>query len=352
MQYSVKISFIGDISFNNRFEKIAESNENPFLAVSEKLYQSDLVVGNLECLLYGESVNTKKNPRIGTTLNALSLLNFLNIKIVTLAHNHFYDNLIDGFNKTTDFLNANNIQYLGASNNYEKSKNPLFVKINGMEFCFINYLTKDTNPNIPNDATVFANFYDKYNILKDIEDNRIKCDHLILLFHWGGRTEGYFQPDWYQRQDAKEFIDAGADLIIGGHSHTLQPYEIYKDKYIFYSLGNFCFDDVISEGQIFPWRKKSFHSLIVTIVFGKYNYIVDLIPITNKNNKVSIENESLSILNRRSRVFNIIFKNSLFWKINFLYENKLSKVFNLLFSKEYNLHTIFNKILLKVKAQK
>jgi len=51
-----------------------------------------------------------------------------------------------------------------------------------------------------------------------------------MFLHWGGNMEGAKFPDWNQPKEAKDFIDAGADLIVGNHSHTIQPYEIYKGK--------------------------------------------------------------------------------------------------------------------------
>jgi len=327
MQSFVNVSFLGDISLNNQYEKMGNTSENPFTDISEQLFKSELVIGNLECLLYGNGVNEKKIPRIGTTDKALSLLKFLNLKMVTLAHNHIYDNLLDGFNKTTSFLKKNNIDFLGASANTHKYDDPLFMKIRGINFCFLNYVTEDTNPKIPNNAPVFLNFYNREKILNDIKNNKSKCDQLILLFHWGGRTEGYLQPDWYQRQDSHSFIDAGADLIIGGHSHTLQPFEVYKNKYIFYSLGNFCFGDVLYDGNHFKWGKESLNSVIVSANFSKSTYTIDLIPISNSENHVVNDKSSSRILYKRNRMFKIIFYSIYIWKVYFFYERFPKKAF-------------------------
>lgn len=351
MQCSVKISFLGDISLNNRYEELAKDAANPFSNISKQLFCSDLVVGNLECLLYGNEVNFKKKPRIGTTLQAYSLLKLLNIKIVSLAHNHYYDNLFDGFVKTTTYLNENDICYLGANIDQANSRKPLFLKFNDLNFCFLNFMTKDTNPNVPEYPTVFANYYDKKTILKDIDDYKKICDHLVLLFHWGGQTEGYSQPDWYQTKDARQFIDAGADLIIGGHSHTLQPFEIYKGKYIFYSLGNFCFDDILFEGKIIPWNEKSLYSVIVKVEFNKSSYSVNLTPIATKNNRVYINHKSLKVLKKRNRIFKFIFKNIILWELYYLYQRTIKKVLDLLFLEHISFSAKCKMIFSKIKKR-
>ena len=79
-----------------------------------------------------------------------------------------------------------------------------------------------------------------FNVISDIKKLSEKVDLVILLAHWG--YEFVHIPPFGLTLEAKSFIDAGADCIIGGHSHVIQGYEIYKDKPIFYSLGNFIFD--------------------------------------------------------------------------------------------------------------
>lgn len=348
MQSSIKISFLGDISLNNGYESIAKKSINPFNEVSEILLKSDAVIGNLECLAYGNGVNIEKFPRIGTSIQTFSLLKQLNIKVVTLAHNHFYDNLDDGFLNTTSYLSANNILYLGAGEDKSEAEAPLFLTIGNISVCFLNYVSKDTNPKVPNDAKIFANIYDTSRIINEIQKYKKSCDHLILLFHWGGKSEGYSQPDWYQTRDAKQFIDAGADLIIGGHSHVLQPYEVYCGKYIFYSLGNFCFDDVICDGQVFKWDKKSKQSIIANISFHKKAYDINIVPIVNNQNNIVINYSVLKILKQRNKIFKLIFSSYFLWKAYNFNEQYVYKAIDFIFSKDKSLAFKFKRVLSKI----
>lgn len=83
------------------------------------------------------------------------------------------------------------------------------------------------------------------NSLADAENDILEmqkdfCDFRIILLHWG--REYKVQPTEAQKNLAKKLIDNGANLIIGGHSHIFGYYEKYKNSWIFYSMGNFSFD--------------------------------------------------------------------------------------------------------------
>jgi poly-gamma-glutamate synthesis protein (capsule biosynthesis protein) len=85
----------------------------------------------------------------------------------------------------------------------------------------------------------------KSNALEDIEEAKRKGASLILLFsHWGNEYVPVANQIFVDL--AHEFIDKGVDLIVGGHPHVIQNKEIYQDKSIYYSLGNFVFDQYFS----------------------------------------------------------------------------------------------------------
>src|SRR5207249_4360310 len=73
-----------------------------------------------------------------------------------------------------------------------------------------------------------------------------RSDLVVVIIHWGVELDT--RPESYQVEQAKQFIDAGADVIFGGHSHRLQPLEFYKSKPIYYSLGNFVWPRLSEAG--------------------------------------------------------------------------------------------------------
>jgi len=81
--------------------------------------------------------------------------------------------------------------------------------------------------------------------IEEIQKARQYSDIVVVFSHWG--TEYNLGVDDSTRDIAHSFIDAGADLIIGSHPHVIEPIEIYKEKRIYYSLGNFIFDQYFSE---------------------------------------------------------------------------------------------------------
>lgn len=264
----IRIKFIGDVAFNNRYIQLLESGENPFEAVAPILQDADLVVGNLECLAEGTAQNEKKIPRIHTSVKALNALKNLNLGLVSLATNHVYDNLEEGFQNTVQKLDELGIAHLGASLNQEMAAKPFIFEKNGMTIGFLNCVHEDTNPKMPAEAKVYPNMYDLPKILEDIRSLKSKVDKVVLLLHWGGKCDyGYF-PHEEQINHAKKMVDAGADAIIGHHTHTFQSHLLYKQAPIYFSLGNFCFDDIVMGKNVWPIRGSGRKSGVVELEFS------------------------------------------------------------------------------------
>jgi len=321
-----QVVFLGDISLNNEYIERYKKGLNPFSKIVKKLCLSNIVIGNLECMAKGsQGQNLAKKPRLTTTEKTLNYLNTLNVNLVSLAHNHIYDHLEDGFIKTTDFLHKNNIDFLGASLEKEKYGKPHIETVNDIKIGFLNYVDLDTNPNLPKNSKVFLNTFNLEKTVDCIKDIRKEVDHIVLLMHWGGRVEGGLYPDWEQPKIARQLIDSGADLIIGHHSHTIQPFEIYKGKHIFYSLGNFCFSDFCFEGKNYKMSRRRKNIIIPIASFSKTRYTV----------KISFwKNEGDEIIPYPSYRFKMMMRNNLFklhesraiWSIYFFIYRKISPI--------------------------
>lgn len=319
----VTISFIGDISLNDDYTRLFREGEEPFHDLAEILADADLVAGNLECLSAGtQGENLLKKPRLKTDLETLGYLKQINLGLACLAHNHVYDNLEDGFRKTTDFLQQNNIHYLGASldpNATSPAKlragSILKLKIKGIRFAFFNYVTADTNPGIPRDAGVRLSILDRQLVLEDLAAARDE-DYRILLLHWGGKYENSYYPGPQQMKLAREFIKGGADLIIGHHPHTLQPVMHYKGKSVFFSLGNFCFADIISDGRVKEVRHRRWkESTVLNIRFDKEHYHTDLVPFRLEQLRTIRDRSILRRFKIRQGYFKLIRFSRFFWFI-------------------------------------
>ena len=234
------LSFIGDISLNGHYKEMAENGQNPFLDVLHFFKNSNFRIGNFEAVIEGDDgENTAKQTRLKIREQSIELLKPLKLNLVTLATNHIYDQLLDGFKKTCHSLEENRIEYTGASIVNHKEKHFFIQKIAEKSFAFLNYVHASTNPYFPENCAINVNMYERNTILKEIKTLKEKVDYAILIFHWGFDNSRFPKPQ--QRNDAKAFAEAGADLIIGHHPHVLQGYERIKNTWVFYSLGNFAF---------------------------------------------------------------------------------------------------------------
>jgi poly-gamma-glutamate synthesis protein (capsule biosynthesis protein) len=172
----------------------------------------------------------------------LPALKSVGITHAALANNHTCDQGREGIESTFINLTANGIIPLGAGCNETKACDPIFVNKGKIKVALFNSVL------VPLENWMYLS--DSYGICQSsvdelcgkIQNTKMvekKC-HVVIILHWGAEYATDPMPE--QRYYARKLIDAGADVIIGHHPHVIQPTEIYKDKHIFYSLGNFVFD--------------------------------------------------------------------------------------------------------------
>ena len=146
--------------------------------------------------------------------------------------------------KTIKLLDDAGIKHVGAGENIEEALKPLKIILNGQKIVIHNfgwnaeetiYATKNLPGSAPRENSVV---YDqiKRSLIED------KGAFIITVFHWG--FEYNLLPQPYDIKLAHGLVDLGCKLIIGHHPHNIQPYEIYNNVPIFYSLGNFYFSSL------------------------------------------------------------------------------------------------------------
>lgn len=232
----VHILFLGDLMFDRYIRKIAEKNGNDFVfeKTTNLLKDNDLVVLNLEGPITdntSKSVDTlpeQKGHFIFTFDKSLvKTLSDYNIKLVNLGNNHILNFGENGLAQTKKYLTESGVEYFGDPKN---DKNYFIKEIDEFKVCFVGY-------------NQFGGSAEKtISSIKEIKD---KVDIVAVYAHWGKEYEK--NPSDSIRNLAHSFVDAGADFIIGSHPHVVQEKEEYKGKRIYYSLGNFIFDQYFSE---------------------------------------------------------------------------------------------------------
>ena len=159
---------------------------------------------------------------------------------VCLANNHIMDYGVAGLENTLQVLSINSIPSFGAGAASENYHNPLMLTIDGMRIAFFGYCS--AKPCLASAMEIGPAPLQKDLILQDIGTHRNAADRIVLNLHWG--KEEATLPNKNQADLARELIDAGADAIVGHHSHSIQPVEAYAQGIIAYSLGNLIFPDL------------------------------------------------------------------------------------------------------------
>jgi gamma-polyglutamate biosynthesis protein CapA len=239
--HEIKLLFVGDIMMTRSVEeKIKDLNKKfifPFLNILNYLKTFDYVIANLEGPISDKGTKIGNKYSFRMKPEVAEALSNTNIKIVNLANNHIFDYGKIAFEDTLKNLEKNNINYFG--NSYE----PLIIEKEGVKIGFLGFSDFLKHLEVRENKIGIAVVNN--NLSELIKKTKEKVDILIVSFHWGEEYQELANER--QRKLAKIAIDSGADLVIGHHPHVIQDIEKYKDKFIFYSLGNFIFDQNFSK---------------------------------------------------------------------------------------------------------
>jgi poly-gamma-glutamate capsule biosynthesis protein CapA/YwtB (metallophosphatase superfamily) len=237
----IKVLVTGDFCPTGRIEDLAINHNytsiiNDFSDVFEG---NDLNITDLECpLTKSDSARKKTGPHQKADPETIGVLKFLNIGLVTLANNHIMDFGSEGFEETLNLCNANGIKTTGIQNNGYKGAVPFTMELKDTKVSILNFADEEfiSSPDYRNNANPI-NPVLNYN---DIISAKKNCDKLILIIHGG--NEFYNLPSPRTKILYRFYAEVGADIIVSHHTHRFSGYEIYKNKPIFYGLGNFLYD--------------------------------------------------------------------------------------------------------------
>jgi len=250
---------VGDIMLGRYCNVQMLNNQNfkyPFLKTADLTSSAAISFGNLESPLVENCPTTTTGMTFCTRPEAIEGLKFAGFDVLSLANNHILNYGQDGREQTTKLLNSNNILPSDPNN----IAMPILSKVKGKQFNNISF--------------GFLSFdlvtYPKTDVVEKVREATTKVDILIVSLHWG--EEYQKEPAPWQKDLAHQIIDSGVKVIIGHHPHVTQPMETYHNGLIFYSLGNFVFDQ--------PWSEETKKGEIAKIIFEGTNIkSSELIPI-------------------------------------------------------------------------
>lgn len=244
----VLIHFVGDIQFSGKVEERLESKgfDFPYQYLGDRFRTDDLTVGNLETPVTtrGQEAEDKTYVYKSSPM-ALSALAAAGMDAVNLANNHILDQGVEGLLDTMSYLQQYGIGYMGAGKQAEQAYAPTYYERNGVRIALLGFsrVIPKVSWYAGKGQPGVAGAYDSTLALKAIREARKQADLVIVTAHWGKEKTRTLEA--HQSKLAHEFIDAGADLVMGGHPHVLQGLEQYKGKWIAYSTGNFIFSKAL-----------------------------------------------------------------------------------------------------------
>ncbi len=259
------LSFVGDVSLADNWYIMPEYDKRGkgvYGILSEDtvslMKKSTLMVANSEF-----TVSTRGSAMKGKqyTFRAdparLKIYEEMGVDLVTLANNHVYDYGQEAFFDMLDAFDQMKMPRIGAGRNLEEAARPYYFIINGYKFAFLNATRAEKyilTPGATETSEGVFRCYDPTNMINQIKTVKEESDYVIAIIHFG--KEGFNTLEYEQIESSHQYIDAGADAVVGHHAHVLQGIEFYNHKPIIYNLGNFIFNADTIDTAIFQMKLK------------------------------------------------------------------------------------------------
>jgi poly-gamma-glutamate synthesis protein (capsule biosynthesis protein) len=269
----------------------------PYEEVKELISQVDLAVGTLNgtlsdfptltgCtdtfLLVGRAENAGALARAGFDAMSVATNHIKNCGMPACGDRAFLD--------TLDNLQLAGVRPIGAGLNLEESLQPQVFELRGVRFAFVSLGEIESTTFAGEDSPGIA-VLEEDNLREAIAAARQAGDVVIVLPHWG--PEYSVQPNHNQTRYARVAVEAGADLVVGNHTHTVQTLETIDGVPVFYGLGNFMFDQ--------DWSRETSQGVALRVTFQGATYAgFDLVPVhIDGDGRVHIAEaaEAIEILN-------------------------------------------------------
>ena len=248
----VTLVFAGDIVLDDDAGRMMERGDDPFAGFATLFKNADIRLGNLECVVATTGSAGDKNYTFRAHPRALPVLK-RHFDAMALANNHSGDYGREAFAEMLGLMRQAKLDYFGGGRTLQEAHTPLIIERKGLRIALLGY-----NEFMPRsfeadfDAPGSAWSEDEQ-VVADIRAARSvhKADLVIPVMHWGWENEPVANAR--QRQLARLMVDAGADVVIGGHPHVTQDIEHYRGKPIVYSVGNFVMKETDNANQRVGW---------------------------------------------------------------------------------------------------
>ncbi len=255
------IGLVRDVNYKIILEK---DSSYPFLKIADYLREADLTITNLE----GPLIKNCPIIRDGFTFcgedSNVSGLIYAGIDGASLANNHTTNYGLEGLEETVQILNSKGVKTFGLDEKIE------YIQVKDKKIALIGFVELGNNWGGLSNAI-------PENVSTLTSKAKLNADIVIVSFHWG--TEYTYKPTENQISLGRLAINSGADIVLGNHSHWIQPLEVYKEKFIIYAQGNTIFDQ--------DWSQETREGVLYKFIYrnGKFEKIDEKFTIIDNNSQ-------------------------------------------------------------------
>ena len=248
---SATLCFVGDIMCHSTQFNYAKVNADSFdftgvySEVKKYLTIPDLTIGNLETVIAGQNEGYSGYPYFNAPDDFIYALKEAGFNLLITANNHALDQGWEGVKRTIDVINDYKIHRTGTFISQEDRDSVRIFLVNSIKIAFLAYSENTNGLAIPKGKEFVINLINEDLIRNDIRKAREKNADIVLVhLHYG--PEYNREPSDYQKEIVQKIIELGADIIIGGHPHVIEPFDFFETRntkldsgFVAYSMGNF-----------------------------------------------------------------------------------------------------------------
>lgn len=246
---NLSIAVTGDVMFGRNTPGVLSLDSSPYAYVSNVTQNTDILLVNTENPFTTSGDALKPDVPLKASPEYIPLLNGTDGMVISAnANNHVFDYGVTGMRDSIENLDSYGIAHIGAGENKAEATKPITIEKEGHNITIFNYMdsenfqeySQEVMPIAGDDTPGYSAWDDTESVeqIKQARDNG--SDIIIVYMHYG--NEYSRSPNDNQIKISHLAIDAGATAVVGSHAHVTQGIEVYKDKPIFYNLGNFIFD--------------------------------------------------------------------------------------------------------------